>query len=133
MNITPGLLYWLTRLDPLRESMIWLIIMLAAAAVMVGICTLFFSDPSTSCGEEDRKKSKVLAVKCVRLSVSFAVLFLVSIFVRSLIPTTKEAAVIYCVPAIANSEFVSETLPSEAKELFSLAKDWLKAAVGPEK
>jgi hypothetical protein len=44
-------------------------------------------------------------------------------------PTTKEAAIIWGVPKVLNSEFVQEELPKETKELYGLAKMWLKQKI----
>jgi len=50
----------------------------------------------------------------------------------TLTPTTKEASVLYIAPKVINSEFVNEDLPEEAKELYGLAKQYLKDQVEKE-
>jgi hypothetical protein len=56
----------------------------------------------------------------------------VTIVIGMLIPSTKEMAVIIVAPKIVNSEFVQEDLPEEAKELYGLAKQYLKEQVEKE-
>jgi hypothetical protein len=43
-----------------------------------------------------------------------------------MLPTTKEMATIYVIPKIANSNFVNETLPAEMKDIYGMAKQWMK-------
>ena len=44
-----------------------------------------------------------------------------------LTPTTKQMAAIIVVPAIANSKVVQEDIPSEVREMYGLAKEWMKS------
>jgi len=55
-----------------------------------------------------------------------AVAFFLLLSGAVLIPTTKQAAIIWGVPKILDSELVKEDLPEEAKEVYGLAKQWLK-------
>jgi Zn-dependent protease len=61
----------------------------------------------------------------------FSALF--GLVLQIFLPTTKEAAVLYCAPKIVNSEFVQEELPAEAKELYGLAKQYLQGKVKESK
>lgn len=53
----------------------------------------------------------------------FAVVFIV---LHAATPTTKEMAFIYVIPKIVNSEMVQKEIPKEVKELYPIAKDFLK-------
>ena len=58
------------------------------------------------------------------------------VFVLSLcsamLPSTKEYAVIWTLPKVANSEMVKEDLPQEAKEIYGMCKQWLKESLSSQ-
>ena len=54
---------------------------------------------------------------------------LLFIIFHNMIPSTKEMATIYVIPKIANSTFVNETLPAEMKDIYGMAKDWMKTTL----
>ncbi len=68
----------------------------------------------TSC-----KSLRKSAVKLIRISLYF---WLPLMLIKTMIPTTKEMAVIYVVPKIVNSKHVQE-IP---KELLRLSTEWLE-------
>jgi hypothetical protein len=43
-----------------------------------------------------------------------------------ILPTTKQAAVIFTAPRILTSDFVRRDVPVEVREIYGLAKQWLK-------
>jgi hypothetical protein len=73
----------------------------------------------------NRNSLPALRAACLKLSVAA----ISSLLVLGLLPSTKTAAAMVVLPAIANNE----TLHTEAGELYGLAKQALKEAVGAEK
>ena len=55
------------------------------------------------------------------------ILIMITAFV--LMPNTKQMATIIVAPKLINSNFVQEDLPKEAKELYSMAKSYLKEQI----
>jgi hypothetical protein len=64
----------------------------------------------------------------VRIVVGGLSTALISLVLGHLTPTSKQAAVIFLIPAIANNE----TVQREAHELYDLAKQGLKTLVTPD-
>lgn len=129
MNITPAMLYWLTRLDEI--SCLIGIICLAAIVVcivnIIGGCialddactahTLFRKDDEPVYRERSDKRFK----RALRIGLLVALPLALA---ETLIPSAKQMAAIIVVPKIANSEVVAE-MGDTAKELVVLAKAWL--------
>ena len=128
MNITPSMIYWLTRLDEfgiLLGIIFACVVIVAIANVVGGFIAMdavstdqLYNHPERL--EEDKHNIKVRfrrAVKCALAALLVCV-------VNSFIPSTKQAAAIIVIPKIANSEVVAE-MGDTAKELVGLAKAWL--------
>lgn len=139
--ITPSQIYWLTRLDGIKELLTettsfghFIVGCLLALAALVTIHIVFASNGSIdwyhgrTVDEMEKAKDKWRVVRKQLLKyclpITFAVL-IVSKTVNTFIPTIKEAAAIYVIPMIANSE-AAQQLPDVATEFVVLAKDWLK-------
>ena len=111
MEITQEALYWITRLDGIKAA-------LAAALAVCAICALFAGISAVT----DRDK----LCGCVAfLSGGLAVMLLGTLV---LVPTTKEAYLIYGVPAIVNSETVQE----ESADVYQLLKRYLESRAGEQ-
>jgi len=68
--------------------------------------------------------------------ISFIIVFSLKCFCTGasvLLPTRNEAAVIYIVPKVLNSELVQKDIPEEAREMYKLSKDWLRGMVEKKK
>ena len=65
----------------------------------------------------------------IPFTVLWAACFVFSVF----IPNTKQAAMIFVAPKIINSEFMQEDLPAETRELYELAKEYLKCEIEKSK
>ena len=128
MNITPSMIYWLTRLDEfgiLLGIVFVCIVIVSLANVIGGFIAMdaastdqLYNHPDRLA--EDKYNIKVRfgrAVKCAFVALLVGV-------VNSFIPSTKQAAAIIVIPKIANSEVVAE-MGDTAKELVGLAKSWL--------
>ena len=112
MEITPWFMYWFTRLDALNDlcttfSIILGVILVAA----IVFAPLLLMEPLP----KDKEKIGKWVVRGV-IAVVFA--FVLTLFGKPFIPTTKEAAAIYLVPAIINNEQVQK-VPTNAMKLLN--------------
>ncbi len=125
--IDESTLYWLTRMDHLREMMsnlsMFLCIVGTIGAVVSVIIKLCAKD---GIGEEglDRFGTKLLLA-----FLSMAAISLCLYVTRSFTPTTKEQAVIKVLPVVASDQNIG-LVTDEAKEIYGLAKQWLTDAAG---
>ena len=128
MNITPSMIYWLTRLDEF-SFMLGIVFVCIVAVSLANVIGGFIAMDSASTDKlynrpellsEDKHNIKVRFGRAVKLAL---VALLVGV-VNSFIPSTKQAAAIIVIPKIANSEIVAE-MGDTAKELVGLAKAWL--------
>lgn len=108
-------LYWLTRLDSLRELMSGF----ALLFLMVGV--LYIVPRLVSWADSDVPKIFRSRVAFV-LSVLAVVVGLVLVAGKAFVPTTKEMAAIKVIPMITNNEDVKEI----GKDVLDLAKDYVK-------
>lgn len=123
MNITGWDIYWITRLDEL--DMFFTVP--AIVACLAGIMGLFVSFVANEQHEVILKKTGKKVAK-IALPLGFFC-WAMCVF----LPSTKEMAAIIVIPKLANSKLVNETIPEEAKELYDLAKGWMKNMAGEEK
>ncbi len=107
MTISAWTIYWITRLDEISIAMaIAMVVMIIVCAIAAFIYVV--SD------------FKVVGAK--KLAYSLLPWIVGVTLVNTFIPNTKQAAAMYVLPAIVNSEAVQE-LPSE---LTTLAREWLQ-------
>lgn len=107
--ITAWDVYWVMQLDSIAALFFGLAIVGACVAVIAGIATL--------CEDWRPKKSLAVVYSCALVAVTLA---------AALTPSSKTAAAMIVLPAIANNE----TLHAEAGKLYELAKKALADAVG---
>ena len=128
MNITPSMIYWLTRLDEF-SFLFGIVFVCIVIVALVNVIGGFVALDSASTNQlynrperlaESKHNIKVRFGRAVKLAL---VALLVGV-VNSFIPSTKQAAAIIVIPKIANSEIVAE-MGDTAKELVGLAKSWL--------
>lgn len=105
-------IYWVLQLDAINTAAITLTV-LGAAAVFIAWLAHF--DPGTRLS---------IAVPMV-LTPAWMLVFALAVF----LPSTKTAAAMFVIPAIANNEAIQ----NEAGELYDLAKDALRQAAQPDK
>ena len=111
--LTSELIYWITRLDGIWNFCL-------ATAIVSGTFLGFFT------GVE--RMSKLIDDKRLVLSLKYLWFWLIPITFSILlvfIPTTKEMAMIYVLPKIANSEVVKE-LPEDFKTIKDMAMEKMK-------
>lgn len=106
MDITPSTIYWIARLDGLREAMCVITALWVIGSIICFIAAI------------DEKLNKLF--KPSIWSVIFAVICLVGSVV--FIPTSKEVAAMIVIPKIANNENVQKI----GSELYDVAQNWLK-------
>ena len=112
--ITENTIYWITRLDDIKTCFTVLSFMFGFGSVLlipvtvIGFCTDSF----------DNVKAGFAAVIT---SLFCLVVFFCSLAGAVLCPTTNEMIVIKAVPAILNSNFVSQELPKDTKKLYEKA------------
>ena len=128
MNITPSMIYWLTRLDEfifLFGIVFVCIVIVALVNVIGGFVALdsYSTDKLYNRPERLAESKHNIKVRFGRAIKCALVALLVGV-VNSFIPSTKQAAAIIVIPKIANSEIVAE-MGDTAKELVGLAKAWL--------
>ena len=130
MNITPSMIYWLTRLDEFifLFGIVFVCIVIVALVNIVGgfIAMDTAHDNRCRCYGNQNEVPKDEARMRTRFTraAKFGVAALLVGVVNSFIPSTKQAAAIIVIPKIANSEIVAE-MGDTAKELVVLAKAWL--------
>ena len=128
MNITPSMIYWLTRLDEfsfLLGIVFVCIVIVALVNVIGGFVALDSASTDQLYNRPERLADNKHNIK-VRFgrAVKLALVALLVCVINSFIPSTKQAAAIIVIPKIANSEIVAE-MGDSAKELVGLAKAWL--------
>lgn len=125
--ITESTIYWITRLDCIVTFCTLLSIISAVVAAILGIGNLAaMGNACTAKDDEDCKK----IWKVWRIIFCFG---LVTALIAVFTPTTKEMAMIKIIPAIANSKFMAEDLPNDARQLYELSKKALIEKLTDEK
>jgi len=117
MEISTFWLYVIMKLDAVGK----LLVMFGVIGVIVfGICAI------SAFMAIDKNLDTFLAP--ILLSIAtFTCIFMIVFSI--LLPSTKEAAILIIAPKVLNSDFVNKDLPAESKELYDLAKKYLKGKV----
>lgn len=116
-EMTSGMIYWITRLDNIRDFVI-------VVCVITSIGTLI-SFISYYVNKFDDGMEAVKAVSIFKkLGLTLLTPLLISVLILVFMPTIREMVTIYVLPKIANSEIVKE-LPEDYKMLKDLAFDYL--------
>lgn len=119
--ITESYMYWILKLDDIREF----VFVLGVIGTFPAVAFLIFFLAS-KIGRDDFCKDYVQVGRiCGRLAVATTILTLFLHLSYALLPTTKQMAMIKVIPAIANSEEV-EMVSKDAKELYKLGVDAIR-------
>lgn len=122
MNITPWTLYWILKLDDVKETLNGVSMLgIVGLALMTVVLIVMYAVGDIDDNPDVKAGVLCLTKKAKQYVWPVFLCFLMSSFV----PSTKQMAAIITVPAIANSEFVTTTLPKEGRELYELTKQWL--------
>lgn len=125
--ITESTVYWITRLDEIKHVIssdicfICIVILFISAMTMVIIKGMKIEHPIVDINTA-QKIFKILRW----LIFTAPIILIISTIAGAFIPTTQEMAAIKIIPAIANSQFVQKELPAESKELYEMAKSYIK-------
>lgn len=111
--ITSSDLYWLTRLDSIRDGCEALAGLCGVATAAILIFTLLCS--AEPWGEADRPKRH----RWLWLTVP---LFVLAVVARTMVPTTREAIAILVIPKIANNEDIQGL----GADTIKVAREWLE-------
>lgn len=121
MNISYGLIYWITRLDKLNNVFEFVLLLGGMALLML---TIAYVISSTSKDYDDESKTvNTFSRKWLKI-LFFPWIF--SLLGITFIPTSKEMAMIYVVPNIAESQVVKQDIPEIYDLGVNALKDWLK-------
>lgn len=131
MNINPWTLYWILQLDSI--STLFIVLMLVASAVAIAAAIWWGINASVDTSHYNSESSKERALVrmplCKRTTIQATAAFVTLLTLTALLPSTKTAAAIVIIPAIANNPNVQR----EAGELYDLAKKALADAVADKK
>ncbi len=124
MEISPFFVYTIVKLDAFCAFMCSCSVICA----VIGVLSYFFGHVTADnyCGTEEERRESRRVGRCLSFKVApvFLVLSFVTLFVCTVIPTTKQAAVIWLLPKVVTEQNM-EKVQSEAGELYDLAKQWL--------
>lgn len=114
--ITPSTIYWITRFDDIRTGLAALaiaVLVLAALALFMFLATV-------------ENVAREHEIRCAKLAFcfAFALVLLAAVVgvVRAFVPTTRDAAAMAVLPALANSEKVQTV----GNAVYDLAVEWLE-------
>ena len=119
MTVTPSMLYWLTRLDNINTAF-------GILAFLGGLAFVFSAvfHIATRCDEECDEMSKKVASTAFKIITP---LWLLGVVGTIFTPTSKEMAMIYVVPHIAESQVIKQDIPELYDMGVAALKDWLKS------
>lgn len=121
MTLNYNLMYWFTRLDNLHDFF-------GLTGILVGVVLTFFiavgcvAFASSSYDKDSENVYKMAKKLCKILFFPWLFAILGLIFV----PTSKEMAMIYVVPNIAESQVIKQDIPEVYDLGINALKDWLK-------
>ena len=109
MEITPTAVYWATRGDNISGVFLTFSIIFGIITVVCGIITLATADKNDSTFEA--------AVKSLKIFFSIEVL---SIVLFVFIPTSRDIALMYGLPAMLNNRLVQTDLPDAYRKIVDM-------------
>ena len=124
MNITPWMLYWITRLDGIQVLFGLMTVIAIVVMVFTAFCgyiTLYNLDYFPCQDKEKCKDMARVLFKISKLTIIFLLIGILGIF----IPSTKEMAAILIIPKIANSQ-TAEEMGKLPLKLTDLANQWIE-------
>lgn len=129
--ITASELYWIFRCDSMHEMLTASLIVLGGASAIgcIIILAMCFSrswdadvrswfEPKSDSDISAERKQILTVVKYVACLLGIVCMLAVC---KVMLPTTKELVLIKVLPAVANSKFVQEDLPSDIRKLHIVA------------
>lgn len=113
--ITPGMIYLIGILDSINTCLSGLL----AASTTVFIISFVFFPFVLECGNKQHNKT------LKKFLITVAIFFVVLSIAKTFLPSTKLAAAMYVVPAIANNEDVKAIGGNSIEALRKLTEQWL--------
>lgn len=121
--MNPWIIYWVLQADDIQCAFG------VGAAVCAGVCAIYaFVGALLAPTADTCPKDLLKAKSCLRNAKIAAIPAILLGVLFSLAPSTRTAATMVILPAIANNEAIRD----EATELYDLAKDALRNAAGIE-
>ena len=117
--ISPWTIYWITRLDALRD----VLQSISALSVIIAAVTLFFM-VMIKIDESWDEWGKF----CTAFFIPSLILLIISGIGYVAMPSTKEACAIYIIPKIVNNEQVQQVPENALKFLSSQLEEWVREA-----
>lgn len=122
MTITPSMIYWITRLDGIECIAVIGLIICMIVGILLGIAwAMGISDGLNTEDWDILRRIRKCWLWC------FIPMGLVALFV----PTKREVAAMYIIPAVANNESVQQIV-SDVPEIAALGFEWLKESLTSE-
>lgn len=115
MTITPATLYWITRLDEIN-CLCAIIAVFSIIAFTIGFIMLI---ASLDCNDEYCEAGK-------KITKATGIIATLALTIGLFVPTSKEMAMIYVVPHLAESQVVKQDIPEVYDLGVKALKDWLK-------
>ena len=127
--MTESMIYWITRLDCIREfchGIQLIAVPFAVLGIVAAIAATCIKIASEADGSEDEAKidASICRVSCKVWIPAFCIAMVCSL-ARTFTPTTKEMIAIKVIPQIANVENV-EKIKDISKDMLDITSDWLK-------
>mgnify|MGYP005801337843 CR=1 FL=1 len=129
--ITASELYWIFRCDSIHDMLTasLTVLVIASAIGCIIILAMCFScswdddvrswfEPKSDSDTSAERKQILTVVKYVACLLGIVCMLAVC---KVMLPTTKELVLIKVLPAVANSNFVQEELPSDIRKLYTAA------------
>lgn len=113
-----ALVYWVTRLDTLSETLGILFIVSSVVAIIAGIVIIV-------AGLECELDNTNIIKSALKLFKPTVIILLSAGLLKCFIPTTAEACLIYALPKIANSSVVQNEVPEAINNIFKIANKYL--------
>ena len=133
--ITAWDIYWVMQLDSIAVAVALLGLGFGAVTVVAGVLGFMdrdlagiYEDSSYDEGRERYRRYVASGAAKLRMARRAAMFCVPILLVATFIPSTKTAAMMLVIPAVANNE----TVQREAGELYGIAKDALRELARPK-
>lgn len=124
--MNPFLLYLVLILDNILGLLVTTVLISGVGCLLsIALLPMLFDD----CMFDDRKQAEAVRLIVAKWRKRLVIAFCISAVLLTFVPSTKQCAVIYVVPKIANNE----TLQEDCKELYELAIQKMKQELSEER
>lgn len=125
--ITPTYIYWLTRCSELKSFFHGLGVLTTVVLVTltIGMFVITLNLLLEDLNDMQRTMLESIRKRFIKFTLGCCCSAVVCFCLSALIPTTKEAAAICVIPAVANSQ-AGQKIPDMASEPMDLATEWMK-------